>query len=235
MSVVNPPSGPPVTSVKEAIARMELIGAALPATDGLACFNRIYLDITRHVDESLQQNVFADPVFMSHLDVTFVNIYFDAVDSVTTQPTAVPGAWAPLVEARSVAGIEPIQFAFAGMNAHINHDLPLAVVMTCADLATAPEDASHHDDYQKVNQLLDAAEQSIRQSFESGLALAVDHHLQAVANLVSGWSIIAAREVAWTNALALWEMRDRPIVRDLLTQALARTVAMASRGLLAVV
>jgi len=28
----------------------------------------------------------------------------------------------------------PIQFAFVGMNAHINHDLPLAVVVTCKKL-----------------------------------------------------------------------------------------------------
>jgi hypothetical protein len=33
------------------------------------------------------------------------------------------------------AGIEPIQFALAGMNVHINHNLPLAVVVTCTTWA----------------------------------------------------------------------------------------------------
>ena len=63
----------------------------------------------------------------------------------------------------SRGGIEPVQFALAGMNAHINHDLPVAMVSTCAALGTSPEDP-HLADYQKVDQLLDAAEQSIRQS-----------------------------------------------------------------------
>jgi hypothetical protein len=33
-------------------------------------------------------------------------------------------------------GIEPIQFALADMNAHINHDLPLAMVTAPAPLAS---------------------------------------------------------------------------------------------------
>ena len=37
---------------------------------------------------------------------------------------------------RSETHIAPMQFALAGMNAHINHDLPMAVVKTCEDLAT---------------------------------------------------------------------------------------------------
>src|SRR3982074_1379253 len=101
MTVVNPPSGPPVTSVQEAIGRMEAIGTALPATDGLACFNRMYLGVTTQVEQGIQQNLFTDPAFMTHLDVDFVNIYFDAVNAVTTRPSDVPVAWRPLVEARS--------------------------------------------------------------------------------------------------------------------------------------
>ena len=45
----------PVTSVAGAIARMEAIGASLPAGDGLACFNRMYLEVTRQVDSRLER------------------------------------------------------------------------------------------------------------------------------------------------------------------------------------
>ena len=112
------------------------------------------------------QGFFTDPAFMTSLDVTFAGLYFAAVNA-AGDPAAVPLAWRPLMEQRAVAGIEPIQFALAGMNAHINHDLPLAMVTTCTALATSPDAGSHFADYQKVDQLLDAAEQSIRQSFES--------------------------------------------------------------------
>ena len=138
---------------------MEAIAAALPAADGLACFNRMYLDVTRQVNSQLGQGFFADPAFMAPLDVAFANLYFAAADAAST-PAAVPLAWRPLAQRRMVAGIEPVQFALAGMNAHINHDLPVAVVSTCTALATAPDAGTHYADYQKVDHLLDAAEQS---------------------------------------------------------------------------
>ena len=231
-----PPSGPPVTTVDEAIARMQAIEQSLPASDGLACFNRMYLEVTQDVNSRLAQGFFSDPHFMSTLDTVFANVYFQAVDALasssTSMPTAIPPAWQPLMEARSQAGIYPIQFALAGMNAHINHDLPIAVVQTCTELGSAPADGTHQQDYQKVDALLDAAEQSVRQSFESGAALRDDRHAQEVLDLVGNWSITSARDVAWDTALALWRSRGDPTVEVLIMGALARTVGMASRCLL---
>jgi Family of unknown function (DUF5995) len=226
--------GAPVTSVAGAIARMQAIGTALPATDGLACFNRMYLDVTSQVNSELGQGFYADPAFMAELDVKFANLYFAAAD-IAGDPAAVPVAWRPLVERRAAPGIEPIQFALAGMNAHINHDLPLAMVDTCAALATSPEAGQHFADYQKVDQLLDAAEQSIRQSFESAAELAVDHHLTAVATLTCNWSINTARDLAWNNSLLLWALRDNPLARGLFLDSLAASTALASRMLLVAV
>jgi Family of unknown function (DUF5995) len=231
MSVALPAPDVPVTSLAGAIARMEAIGSALPAGDGLACFNRMYLDVTTQVNSELGQGFYADPAFMTELDVTFANLYFAAADA-AGDPAAVPLAWRPLVERRGAAGIEPIQFALAGMNVHINHDLPMAMVSTCTALATSPEAGQHFADYQKVDQLLDAAEQSIRQSFESALELAVDHHLSAVATLICNWSINAARDLAWNNARLLWAVRDNPLARGLLLDSLAASTVLASRMLL---
>ncbi|MBV8348789.1 MAG: hypothetical protein JOZ49_15050 [Mycolicibacterium sp.] len=234
MSAALPAPDAPVVSVAGAIARMEAIEAALPAADGLACFNRMYLDVTRQVNSQLGQGFFADPAFMTQLDVTFANLYFAAADTAAT-PAAVPLAWRPLAARRAVAGIEPVQFALAGMNAHINHDLPLAMVSTCTALATAPDAGPHSEDYQKVDQLLDAAEQSIRQSFESAAELAVDRHLAAVANLIAAWTINSARDLAWNNCLLLWAMRDDPIARGLFLDTLAASTALASQMLLVAV
>ncbi len=219
----------------EAIARMEAIAVALPATDGLACFNRVYLGVTRDVAARIGQNFFADPTFMSRLDVVFANLYLDAVNALTTTPNDLPPAWSPLLHDRSNTGIEPIQFALAGMNAHINHDLPLAVVNTCAALGLVPEAGTHHADYRKVDQLLAAAEQSVRQSFESGLILDIDRHGEAVANIVANWDITTARDTAWDTSLALWATREIRFAHDILLDSLTRTVAMTSRFLLAVV
>ena len=201
-----PPAAPPVTSVDEAIARMKQIDASLPTADGVACFNRMYLGVTQNVKDHITQGFFADPDFLATLDVAFANIYFAAVDAMGGPADAFPEAWKPLLQDRSKRGIYPLQFALSGMNAHINHDLPLAVVETCAKLGTTPDAGTHHDDYQKVDALLDAAEQSIRESFESGVVLAVDKRARLVLDLVDNWSINSARDAAWANSLVLWRV-----------------------------
>ena len=232
---VVPAPAPPAGSIADVITRMAAIDAALPPGDGLACFNRMYLEVTRAVDQDVRQGTFGDSAFVSRLDVVFANLYFAAVDALSGPPSGLPAAWQPLLTLRAAPGIEPIQFALAGMNAHINHDLPLALVETCTDLDTAPSDGSHHGDYQKVDLLLDAAEQSIRESFEPPGVRAVDRHVAAVADIVCNWSMKAARDVAWDTALALWDIRDHAEATRLLSDGLARTVAMASRGLLVAV
>ena len=234
MSAAAPAPDTPVVSIAEAIARMEAIEASLPAADGLACFNRMYLDVTRQVNSRLSQGFFADPAFMTQLDVEFANLYFAAAD-VAADPAAVPVAWRPLAERRAAPGIEAVQFALAGMNAHINHDLPLALASTCAALATVPDADPHPADYQKVDQLLDAAEQSIRQSFESTPELTADRHVSAVLDLVGNWTINSARDVAWNNCLLLWAVREDPFSHGLFLDTLAASTALAGRLLLVAV
>ena len=91
------PPVPPITTVPEVITRMEAIGAALPGTDGLACFNRMYLEVTQQVNTELGQGFYADPAFMTQLDVMFAGLYFSAADA-AGDPAAVPLAWRPLVQ-----------------------------------------------------------------------------------------------------------------------------------------
>jgi hypothetical protein len=235
MSTVVPPPGPPATTLADVISRMQAIESTLLPTDGVACFNRMYLEVTEQVSQEVQQGTFGDAGFISRLDVVFANLYFAAVDSLCGPAPAMPPAWKPLLLGRADPGIEPIQFALAGMNAHINHDLPIAVVATCSQLGTAPTDGSHHADYQKVDALLDSAEQAIRESFEPPDMQQVDEHIAAVLNLVANWSIDSARDIAWNNAVVLWEIRDLQLATDLLLDSLARTVAMASSMLLVAV
>ena len=57
----------------------------------------------------------------------------------------------------------PIQYALAGMNSHIEHDLPIAVVDTCKAHDLEPDDV--HQDYEAVNAVLAQVESPIRRSF----------------------------------------------------------------------
>jgi Family of unknown function (DUF5995) len=221
-----------ISTIQDVIVRMEQIDSSLPATDELACFNRMYLEVTQNVESCLSQHYFSDPNFMETLDVISADLYFTAADAASGPLDGVPPAWQPLIQAPSDSRIYAIQFALAGMNAHINHDLPIAVVETCARLGTAPDQGTCHADSQKVDGLLHKAEQSVRESFESGDAVKADEHARAVLNLVANWSIGAARDVAWDTAMALWMARHVNRVESLLMGSLAPTVGMASRCLL---
>lgn len=231
------PAGPSpaITSIAQVIERMQGLEAALPAGDGVASFNRMYLGVTQEVNEQVQASGFGDLDFMRQLDVVFARRYFAAVDAMAGPLSQTPVCWAPLFAARSTAGIEPVQFALAGMNAHINFDLPMAVVAACVELNTEPDAGSHYDDYAKVDSLLDAAEQSVRQSFESPDIASVDRHAENVLNVICNWNINAARDAAWNTAKVLWEIRDNKLATTLMTAGLARTVAMVCRGLLVAV
>jgi hypothetical protein len=235
MVLAVPPPGLPATTIDDVIARMRAIDAALPADDGVACFNRMYLDVTRGVGDQVKQGQFGDPAWVTRLDVVFANLYFAGIDATSGPPSAEASAWQPLLASRGNPDIEPIQFALAGMNIHINHDLPLAVVATCADLDTTPTAGSHREDYQKVDKLLDASEQSVREAFEPVDLRSADHHVAAVANLLCDWSINEARDVAWDTALAIWAVHDHPLLTKLLTGSLGRLVAMGTRPLLVAV
>ena len=101
---------------------------SLPESDGVACFTRLYLSVTEGVEQQLGGFAFQDPRFLARLDVVFAGLFFSALDASRSDPSAMPRAWAPLVEARAARGIAPLQFALAGMSAHINRDLPVALV-----------------------------------------------------------------------------------------------------------
>ena len=58
-------------------------------------------------------------------------------------------AWSALFEARYREGVDRIHLALAGMNAHINRDLALALLATDAALSLVPAaDSPEFADYQ---------------------------------------------------------------------------------------
>ena len=223
MSVARP-------SVEAVLARLRGIDDELPGSDGAAVFNRVYLTVTEEVAAGLARaKVFRDPVFMAHLDVTFAGLWLEAYDAPDRD---MPKAWAALFERRHDHEVLPIQFALAGMNSHIAHDLPVAVVRTCRRLGASPHDAGVRDDYEKVNDLLAACEAKIRRSFLTEAAQAAEAHVGAVAHLISSWKIDKARDAAWVNVEVLWAMRSLGALADRYRESLARTVGMTSRCLL---
>ena len=214
------------------LARMHAIGDQLTAADGVARFNHLYLEETVAVDTATRMPGFEDPEFIAALDVVFAGLYFAAVDD-AGGGNPPPRCWAPLFAARVDARIAPIQFALAGMNAHINHDLPLALVSTCeARSLELSRDSAQHRDYLRINQTIAATEARVKQEFLTGMVRVADEVLGRVDDVIAIWSIDEARNAAWTNAEALWALRDHPDLTAAFEDTLDGTVGFASRGLL---
>ncbi|HEX7290008.1 MAG TPA: DUF5995 family protein [Conexibacter sp.] len=222
----------PANPIAAVIAQMEAIEAGLAPTDGVACFNALYLAVTRAVDSRVADEGFADPAFLRALDVAFAQLYFDAVDAVAAgrKPSR---AWAPLFERRGDRRVAAIQFALAGMNAHINHDLPLALIATFEQLGLSPEpDGAPHADYQRVNGTLTTVEEQVKARFATGLVGVADHVLGRLDDVLAMWSIGEARNAAWQHCETLWALRDhRRLYADAL-DALDGICGLAGRGLL---
>jgi Family of unknown function (DUF5995) len=218
-----------VQTMADVIDRMRAIDAGLPLRDGVAVFNRVYLQVTESVRDRLQDGFFRDARFMEQFDVVFAGLYFDSVDAAAAD-LKVARPWAPLVEARRRRGVAAPQYALAGMNAHINHDLALAVVIACGRARREP--ATVHRDYERINDLLATVVRPIRQSFLDSLVVEAGAPLSPLADLISNWSIDAARDAAWVHALTLWELRHTRRLAAAYRRTLGRTVGLVGRQML---
>jgi hypothetical protein len=214
------------------LARLSAIEQGLPAGDGVARFDHLYREETADVESATHTGGFEDPEFIGALDVVFAGLFFAAVDAASAgQP--LPRCWAPLFGARGDPRIAPIQFALAGMNAHINHDLALALVSTFEARSVEPTRASpQYSDYLKINDTIAATEQRVKQEFLTGMVGVADEVLGQIDDVIAMWSIAEARSAAWTNAEALWALRDHPDLTAAYEDTLDGTVGFASRGLL---
>ena len=225
-------TGALVSTIPDVIARMEAIDNELPRKDGVAIFNRLYLQVTLAVDSASAGTEFENRTFLDRLDVVFASLYFDAAATIVSGAKC-PVVWRPLVEARSDAR-EPIQFALAGMAAHINHDLPVALVSTCEELGLAPaDDSAVHRDYQHVDALLAVVETQVAGWFDTGLIADIeDVTPQKTDEALAMWSLVAARDVAWDHAKLLWDMRHAGLLRVGYLDTLARMTELAARAML---
>ena len=222
------------STVVEALGLMRALERALPRDDGVVFFLRLYRAVTEAVEEVVRPGgEYADTRFCRWLDVVFANSFFRALRDGTERRAGVPKAWEPLLEARSRPGVLPIQFALAGMNAHINRDLPFALVETWAALDLEPRRGSdQHEDFTRLNGLLEQTEARVKTELVTGSLGHVERSLGRVDDVVAMWKVGRARDAAWVNGETLWALRGVPQLRAEFALTLDRMVGFAGRGLL---
>ena len=226
-------------SIPDVIQVMQTIDATCIPGDGLKWFNWLYLNVTQtvqarvNITDPTDPNRFADPAWIAALDVAFARYYFAAIQSSLSGATT-PGCWQALFAVRNQTAIARIQFALAGMNAHINHDLPQAILGLCQATSTAPQHgATQYNDYIAINSTLDSLIQAAKITLRVRLLGDALPPISALDNTLAAFSVSAAREAAWSNAELLWHLdTDAPPLAAALLDTLDGLTALASKTLL---
>jgi hypothetical protein len=215
-------------TVDDVLHAMRAIDAVCSDGDGLKWFNRLYLEVTEAVKARVDSGGFGDAAWMAALDVQFAGLYFAALGSALSGGAA-PRSWTVLFERRNWTALGRIQCALAGVNAHINHDLPIAIVLTGA--APVHGDA-HYEDYTALNttlsSLVDQAKAELRVRLLGDLLPPASHLEDALA----AFSVTAAREAAWNHAEIFWALRALPGLAARAEETLDGTTAVIGKALL---
>jgi hypothetical protein len=224
-------SGAEVASIADVVAKLQAIDSVLPGNDGLKWFNLLYLKVTEHVDLQPPAGGWGDAQWLVRLDVVFAGLFLSAVKNWLQQSPNVPSSWQALFEARFAAGIDRIQFALAGMNAHINHDLALALLQTDAEMNLTPGMASpEHTDFERVNGILEVVLPQALAFLATDVLGETAQDTGKIGRLLAIWSVGAARDFAWNFADTL-----RPMSGDVRSATLGlqdQTTGVLGRSLL---
>jgi len=199
-------------TIPDVLQSLHCIDTTCVDGDGLKWFNWLYLQVTQAVEAQVGAGGFTNPAWLAQLDIQFARLYFSALKSWLAGQAA-PTCWQVLLNGRDRPAIARIQFALAGINAHINHDLPEAIVATCQVSGTTPDHAgARHGDYTALNATLDGLIESAKRTLHVRLlggALPPISHLE---DTIAAWNVSAARESAWQNAEHLWQLRPLPLL-----------------------
>jgi hypothetical protein len=204
--VCDPPGG--IGAVIAKLEALQSILDALPperAGNRVAAFNDLYLTITRRVAAALRDGA-DDPEFLELLDVEFAKRYFDAVDRWNRDDEDTPDVWEVLFKRARDLRMSRLAAAMLGINAHINHDLALALVATWNDWARPgrrdqPRLSAGRPDLLRGDSAAAAG-------YSTEWQLEIDRLVGPLDDWSQRTLVTVTRAHAWDQALRLWAVRE---------------------------
>jgi len=192
------------------IERMqELLEPMEAANDPKRIFHSTYLRTTIAVGEEIKRpGGFADPQWTERWDVAFADLYLEALEQVQAgeQPSR---PWAIAFGARP--GLPVLNGLLLGMNAHINYDLPQALlaVITDEEFDDAELIARREADHKAIDDIL-----ASRVSAEDNELTGIDGQESLLNRVLRPFNqsgtkrfLREARQKVWANAIALSQAR----------------------------
>jgi hypothetical protein len=224
--------------VEELIARMSAdLDALTAAGDARRHFHATYLRTTRAVADEIARGGFLDGDWMRRWDVAFAGFYLDALDA-ERAGRPVPGPWRVAFDAaRHQGDFPPLRHVLLGMNAHINFDLPQALlaVITPAEFDDAALLARRAADHRHVDDVLLArvAAEDDELTAQSGQSL-LDRLLRPLNRAGTKRFLAEARAKVWHNTRVLDTARRtgtyESVLADLETLCARRVADLVAPG-----
>jgi Family of unknown function (DUF5995) len=169
-------------------------------------FHATYLRTTQAVGAEIERGGFADGEWLTWWDIAFAELYLDALEA-DRLGAPVPGPWrVAFAAADERPHLPPLRHVLFGLNAHINYDLPQALiaVISEADFDDPVVLRARAADHRHVDSVLRArvGAEDVELGAVSKVTL-LDRLLRPANQAASRRFLAEAREKVWRNAIVL--------------------------------
>ena len=186
----------------------ERLAALTPAQEGRRLFLATYRRTTLAVGKAIQDGVFEDGRWVDEWDVAFAELYLDALDADLTGAGRVSRPWRLAFDAP--ADLAPLRQVLLGINAHINYDLPQALlaVITDADFEDPAVLDRRRRDHERIDGILAGRVGAEDDELAAVSAVSLlDRALTPLNHAASKRFLREARQKVWRNTRALQQAR----------------------------
>ena len=186
--------------VAEVVGRMQQrLNQLPPEATHRAPFLGTYLRTTQAVGDAVESGSFEDPEWVERWDVVFADLYLAAYDADLAGDTAsVPRPWRLAFAAP--ADLPALRHVLLGINAHVNYDLPQAMltVISPADFADPILLSRRQRDHERIDTVLAGRVKAEDDELAAGQTL-LDKLLGPLNRLGSKRFLREARQKVWHN------------------------------------
>jgi hypothetical protein len=178
-----------------------------PELEHRRTFLSTYRRTTVAVGEAIDAGRFEDPEWVENVDVAFASLFLEAYDAdVAGEPDRVSRPWQLAFEAP--AGLSPMRHLLLGVNAHVNYDLPQALLTVMRDDKFS--DPFQLNRRQRDHERLDGVLAERVREYGAGQSVfgsVLDRTLSPVNRLSATRLLRETRRKVWHNTSELWRAR----------------------------
>jgi hypothetical protein len=199
----------PTRDIAEIVAAMDVRLVRMPPErTAQRLFLETYRRTTVAVGKAIEDAQFEDPEWVERWDVVFADLYLAALDLDLAGSPDVPRPWRLAFDAPT--SLPALRHVLLGINAHINYDLPQALLAVISDdeFADPVVVARRARDHERIDGVLSgrvAAEDD--ELGAVSVRTTVDRLLQPLNRLSSKRFLREARQKVWHNTVELQQAR----------------------------